>query len=258
MSNYSYKLTSELLDSLLQFNTYNSVLDFGHIIDDVIFSEEKTLFTYDTYISYMYDNNLYVNKLEETIKEIFPKKLTLYGIDVEFEVGKITQPKYYNYKSDYINIDVEVSLNHLTSVIDMFAVEFNSFLERYKSYPGFISYMPSNISEWINADNVYKVATALNFLAERTDFQLIDNFAIYETIEYFNIFDYIDNNIYNDYLAEKKELDALIVQSFRKSIAIDIDSLDYTYIDNVEYISEYIIDKINELKNVGQYEIEFL
>lgn len=258
MNEYSYKLTSELLDSMIEFSTYNTVLDLDYLIDsDTFDADEDTLFTYDTYISHMYNNNLFVSFLEKKIKELFPTQLSMYGVEVCFEVGKIVQPQYYNFKNDYIDIDVKVSLNHLTSVIDMFSNEFDDFLKKYESFPGFISFMPTSVSDWIDADDDYKVATAINFLAERIDFPTIDNFTIYESIEVVDAHDFIDTNTFNDYLFEMNDLFNLIVQSFRKNTDIDINSLDYTYIDNIVNISKYINEQTNQLKKFGQYEIRF-
>lgn len=73
--------------------------------------------------------------------------------DAKIEMGEFHSPKEYNYRTDWIDFEIEFD----DSVIEKYKDpddDFDKFLkENYKSYDGYVNFMPENVGEFVTAIN---------------------------------------------------------------------------------------------------------
>lgn len=179
-----FELTTNLVP-FLNVGMYNTVLDMDEVFDYEIQATpeedgEFELPTIEQYNKYILEQTKpYLAKFVEELKK-FPFLSIVGGESVS-----IHSPKYYNYGTDELYFDIETSEDFDTILKNFLAYleekseteSFESFLkERYKSYDGFVSFMPQSISELLeNDDSDRGMATILTYLME-TQNLLPDNF----------------------------------------------------------------------------------
>ncbi len=176
---YNVELSTGLLP-IIDVNMYNSELDSDNILRD---PEIMSLDGGRKYWDY-FDNNLYEKFIleraekyidQEIVNEFKELNLGIVGI----KVIKIDSPREYNHRGDQLDYDL-LTTSHFTQ--QLFAdiekqnqAELNNFLhETFKSYSGFVSFMPQNIDdlyEKLNGrDNDMGVAAYLTYkLHDRFD-----------------------------------------------------------------------------------------
>ncbi len=181
-------LNSNLLDKLVSCNTYNTILDPDNIsieenLDYFCTSNKNSLYTFN------FDK--YKEKILEAISEILPKKIELSGIEIEFSLGNIYSPNEYNFKKDNVEIIVTLDVDKLYDIVKDDEA-FDSFLNKeYSSYDGFMSFNPNSLKDWNNEnDDDRKASTAINYLLQKNNFHKIDEYEIYNFMEY-DITDFI-------------------------------------------------------------------
>lgn len=256
-----FELSSNTLHNLINVGTY------GTELDDVINVDcDDELFDYDNYITYLYNNSLFLDKLLETAKSVLPKNIEFEKLNIKFEYVNVYSPKYYNFKNDSLNIDVTLDLDKLYKIIYKYENEFDIFLkENYKSHPGFINFMPSNIDEFYSndSDEDLNIASAINFILYKIDFEkIIPEDLANLMIENYTLFDYVTPEAMEKFNNDIKTLNNVVLDCVSKGKQfndIDMEDLldDLIVINNEYTIEQYLKNDIRHLYNENQYQIEF-
>lgn len=125
------KFNTNIIEAIVP-DTYGS--DFQYEVSDEMWEDFKQLM---------------IDKAEEVLKEILAE--TDFK-DATLTMGEFKSPDYYNYRTDWIEFDLEFEdslLERIKSDAD------NKFFEwakdRYHSYDGFISFMPYEREEFFTA-----------------------------------------------------------------------------------------------------------
>lgn len=173
---YKIPLTSRLFE-FINANTYNSAIELENIFDD---DEED-----DDEISKRIDNvdkrqyvDIIVDSAQEVYNEYVDEELKSFFGDlyVKGEILKFENPKEYNYKGDYLYIDIyftdyvkayEKFMDYIEE--NNLSGEFDRWLkETYKSYPGFIPFTPNTLEKlktaFENGEVVYTIAAILTYV----------------------------------------------------------------------------------------------
>jgi hypothetical protein len=93
----------------------------------------------------------------------------------------VDAPKYYNYRNDSINIEIEIDMKWVYILIGQWWENFDIYIEdNYKSRSGFSSFYPHDASQWLNYDergDDHKTGSMLQFILTCEDEQgAIDRF----------------------------------------------------------------------------------
>lgn len=158
-----------------------------------------------------------------------------------YDFKELYSPKYYNYETDRIFINIKVSKKQWKKMFEFLEnhiEEFDKILKNhFTSYDGFISYHSNKASEWLELKNIpFK--------------------EIYEIKESFLIYSYylISENITEEeYIDKLREIEAEKCYDFFYSEYFNSDKF-YELLRN-EIIEKNIISNINSLKNETTYEL---
>lgn len=166
-------------------DTYGS--DFQYVIADDMWNDFK---------------NLMIEKAKEYLTE------ALYDTDFsEAVISNMTfnSPEYYNFETDRIDFDIEFSDGLIDTIKEKADDEFFTWIRRYGSYDGFISTMPTEKHEFMDALDypadtfMYKLEKAVAmFISYQIHKTLGKDISDYE-IEYLDdVMDYAFSNGYVD------------------------------------------------------------
>jgi len=125
----------------------------------------------------------YFESISNTIKIVLRNK------------GEIISPKYYNYRSDILDFEVEVEQVEISKILSNVLKDemFFKWAERYRSFPGFISWMPYSKEEYIEAIQGKDVERALGmYLTYLYDAQ--NNFKEHEFGHTYDLYDSISSS----------------------------------------------------------------
>lgn len=121
------------------------------------------------------------NCIMETYKELMEEALEENDITCTVTPIEIDRPSYYNYRDDYVVFKISLPndfIDSLKRIAD--CTEFINFIEEeYKSYSGFISFMPNSKEKFEKAieDDIERATSAyLNFLLIASEVELQDDF----------------------------------------------------------------------------------
>lgn len=182
-----FELSSHLimLNEVCTYSGYGNPewqISADRIEEDIIegYFEEDNIKTVDDYWD-LFDYKEYTKQwfehcfsvIEEQIIDIFEYELSDLEINLKLEYKEFFQPKYYNFKSDSVNIDFIISEEDLLKLFYFVTNEenkdtFAKFLkENYTSCSGFISFTPNNIQElsWkFREGNIQSIAAIFAFV----------------------------------------------------------------------------------------------
>lgn len=165
---------------IISVGMYSSPLDPESFFDSYQIDNDKR----EGYINYNseyfhdnFQNDLYVEAIQERADYFLTGKHEANGIEIEIRTGKIYSPKYYNFATDQIDLQVIFNKNRVRQFAKVNKDDFDSFLyKHFTSYDGFHSYTPNNFDDWLKdfKDNtpqsIGAVLTYL-FLDEIDDFR---------------------------------------------------------------------------------------
>jgi hypothetical protein len=155
---YKILLTSELLP-FASVDTYQGLLNPENMYDSYLYDQDEEFVEkfWDDFDHEIYGeaiqkvaNNFFVSNVLPIFKNFFGKNIIVAG-----DISDFKSPKSYNYSSDKLYIDLYISspkdvFNKLNEYLnekgktDMF----DKWLkDTYKSYSGYISYMPKSIED---------------------------------------------------------------------------------------------------------------
>jgi len=159
---------------IISVGMYESIIDPRYIFEDdeskvkfssVLTQEEKDYFEHKCFMEWdseAYDGLVagyalniikgYFENISDTIK------ITL------CEKGTIDSPPYYNYRTDELDFEVDIEQEELNKILSnvMNNHQFFKWANRFKSRPGFISWMPYCEDEFIEAIKGKDIERALS------------------------------------------------------------------------------------------------
>jgi hypothetical protein len=125
----------------------------------------------------------------------------------------IDSPSYYNYRTDWLIFDAEIDKSEIQKIHDTVIndVEFFKWTDRYRSYSGFISFMPHDKSDYLRAiggkDIERAVAMYITYIGEKNGYLTGSN---KKNSYQENMEERISaNNSYEDFLSDPKCLEML-------------------------------------------------
>lgn len=124
---------AELFYTIDSYGTFSTDL-----LDDDWFEESE------------FNHSLFLKDLAELHAEIIGNCLPAGGIN-SVEVVSVGSPAYYNFSTDWCELEIDVDLDKLLVYLEKFdnKAEFDRFLhERFTSRDGFMSFTPNNIMDF--------------------------------------------------------------------------------------------------------------
>jgi len=169
---------------------YNSIFEFDREGEDIDWynEENKTNYKFD---DFKFDYREYEERIASEIVDAVEVAIhDNLGIDVDLKFLGIDRPRFYNYRSDYIDTELSISESNLDKLKDLLRdnkEEFANYLEEnYKSRSGFVSFFSYDFDEWLNdylkfdSDKLSQaIQGALNFLLLNDDYS---EWSIYDEI----------------------------------------------------------------------------
>jgi hypothetical protein len=132
------------------------------------------------------DWNFIDGALPKAIVDSFNHAFSKNKIDgVQMTAVELDQPRYYNYGGDSLILEVTLTNSKFAELVEL--SETDEFLEylkdHYSSYPGFVSFVPTNLEALKNSKYYYDVLFEYFLLSQESDtVKDIDD----EALEYFN------------------------------------------------------------------------
>jgi hypothetical protein len=133
------------------------------------------------------DHDQYKQGLAEWITDWYIKNLNnVLPSRMQFVKPKnisMSSPRYYNYWTDSINIELDVKKKELDKFIKENRDWLDVFLEKYSSRDGFISFTPSSYGQLISEDDTERVVMCiLEYLLKDDEQFPLQDFDSYEII----------------------------------------------------------------------------
>lgn len=195
------KLNTNLFP-IISVGMYYTALSPDSIFDDYQINEdfENGEIKYGSeYFWDNFDNSKYVAKIEDIARNFLDGTHEADGIKIDIKVGEIYSPKYYNFATDQINLEVDYNKDQLLAYAEENRDSFSEYLkENYSSRDGFMSFTANNYMEWVEdfqSDNEQSVGAVLTYLFR--DEEMHDQFMneVYNSEVYY--WDFIDDTEYN-------------------------------------------------------------
>lgn len=214
---------------IIRVGMYNSNISSDEIIDEytIIEDKENGYIHYDVdYFWSNFQNDKYVKRIQELSGEYLNGKIDNgNGIDITIKCKEIYSPKFYNFSTDEIVMDVTFNKTEVLQAVKKEREIFNQFLkDNYTSYDGFNSFTSNNYDDWLTdfEDNeIRSIGSVLTYLFQdsikynRSQFEIF----VKEGVGYYS--EYIDSTDY--------ENEVVILKKYVKDNYIDInlDTIDF-------------------------------
>lgn len=105
-----------------------------------------------------WQNDLFEEEIQALACKFLDGKLKQDGIEIAIKTGEIYSPKYYNFSTDNIDLEVTFNKTKLLRYARDHKDYFNAYLkDNYSSYDGFSSHTANDFSEWLNDFKVNQV-----------------------------------------------------------------------------------------------------
>ena len=136
---------------IISVGMYNSFLSPENLFNSSQIDEDKEQ-GYIFYDSEYFDDNFNYDLYQKAIQERADYFLTglheANGIEIEIKTGEIYSPKYYNFATDQLELNVKFSKTKVRKFAKDNREEFNTFLKKhFSSYDGFHSHTANNFDE---------------------------------------------------------------------------------------------------------------
>lgn len=140
-----------------------------------------------------FDFDKYKSKIQELAKDFLKYEIEdEKGNSITIEAGEIYSPKYYNFDTDNIELNVDFDKYKLLIFAQSEKENFNTFLkENYSSYDGFHSFTANNFKDWENEylnDENTAVGALLTYIFKDTDYQESFNLYVFENMDFYTEF----------------------------------------------------------------------
>lgn len=214
---------------IINVGMYNSNISSENVFDDhtIIEDKENGYIHYDVdYFWSNFQNDKYVKRIQELASEYLEGKIDNgNGIEITIKCKEIYSPKFYNFGTDEIVMDVTFNKTKVLQVVRKERETFNQFLkDNYTSYDGFTSFTSNNYNDWLTDfenNEVRSIGSVLTYLFQDSIKYNRSQFEIFVNEGVGNYWEYIDST---DYENEVVILENYIKQNY---IDITIDNIDF-------------------------------
>lgn len=147
---------SDMMQSRFRPDTYSTyvwheMFDIGYEAEELWIDVDDIDINHDQYTQDL--GEWMVDWIVDNVNDELPKWIQFVRPD---EI-KVWSPKYYNYWTDSMNIDVKVTKKKLYEYIEQEKEGLDKYLEKYRSCDWFISYTPSNYRELVHEEDIERV-----------------------------------------------------------------------------------------------------
>lgn len=153
---------------------YNSIFEADgedSEIDYINDEREKIDLESITYDDCEWDYKEYNERVSKKCVEVIADELSDLLGDMNITFESLQSPKYYNYYTDSINIEIEMEgLDVILAYLEKNCEKFADYIfGNYSSYDGFMSFMSNNSDVWIEdinngEDLSHRLGAVLNFI----------------------------------------------------------------------------------------------
>jgi hypothetical protein len=173
------------------------------------------------------------------------------GIDITIKCKEIYSPKFYNFGTDEIVMDVTFNKTKVLQLVKNECEIFNQFLkDDYTSYDGFTSFTSNNYDDWLvdfQENEVRSIGAVLTYLFQDSITYNKSQFEFFVNEGVGNYWEYIDST---DYENEVVELKKYVKDNY---LELTIDNIDFNQfgfevLDNESCISIFK-DVVNEIES---------
>jgi hypothetical protein len=149
------------------------------------------------------DYSDYHNELSDAICESICEELESQELISDYKFEGLVSPKYYNFRNDHIDVELEVDIIHLIELCKKSIEGFKEYLKNnYTSYDGFMSSYSNDSDDWfgelsdytdglIMNDTGHCIGAILNFLITDNEVGCYQDL-VYEAASAVYISEYID------------------------------------------------------------------
>jgi len=217
--------------SVSMYNTFldpSQFFDRGQIDDD---KEEGYIFFDSNYFDDNFDNDEYQKAVQERADYFLTGSHEANGIEIEIQTGEIYSPKYYNFATDNIELNVKFSKPKVRQYAKANEGAFDFFLNKhFTSYDGFHSHTANNFEQWLedfNNDNVQSIGAVLTFIFqdEMEDFKNDFYNCCFESLFYS---EFVDTTAIDE---EVKMVEDYVCQNYQSFNLDSLEALDLELLD---------------------------
>lgn len=213
--------------------------------------KEEGYINFDSeYFDDNFNNDLYVKAVQSCADSFLSGIHEANGIEIEIKTGQIYSPRYYNFATDQIDLEVKFNKTKVLKFAKDHQVELDDFLrEHFSSYDGFHSHTANNYQDWLEDfkdNNVQSIGAVLTFI-------FIDE------LDYFRdgFYEYCYSNLYYTEFVDTTSIDSeqKIIEDyvcnnyqnvFLNSFLDGLYELDFKHFDK-DGILAVAVQKINEI-----------
>jgi hypothetical protein len=214
---------------IINVGMYNSNISSENVFDDYTIIEDKNngYIHYDVnYFWNNFQNDKYVKRIQELASEYLEGKIDNgNGIDITIKCKEIYSPKFYNFGTDEIVMDVTFNKTKVLQVVKKEREIFNQFLkDDYTSYDGFTSFTSNNYDDWLvdfQENEVRSIGAVLTYLFQDSITYNKSQFEFFVNEGVGNYWEYIDST---DYENEVVELKKYVKDNY---LELTIDNIDF-------------------------------
>jgi hypothetical protein len=240
---------------IIRVGMYNSNISSDEIFDDhtIVDDKENGYIHYDVdYFWSNFQNDKYVKRIQELSGEFLNGTIDNgNGIEITIKCKEIYSPKFYNFGTDEIVMDVTYSKSKILQVVKKDTETFNKFLkDNYTSYDGFTSFTSNNYNDWLvdfEENEIRSVGSVLTYLFQESITENKRDFETFvvENIGYYS--DYIDSTDYeNEVVLLKKYVKDNYLELTIDNI--DFDQFGFEVLDNESCVSIFK-EVVNEIES---------
>jgi len=159
------------LFAIISVGMYGTVLEPDSMFDSWTIDEDKSNgdINYDAnYFWEHFNNQAYVDAIESTAHQFLNGTHEANGIEVKIRCKEIYSPKYYNFSTDEMVMDVTYNKRKVKQYAKDYYEDFYKFLkDNYSSRDGFCSMTANNYNDWLydfNNNEVRAIGAVLSFI----------------------------------------------------------------------------------------------
>jgi hypothetical protein len=208
---------------IINVGMHNSNISSENVFDDYTINDDKEngYIHYDVnYFWSNFQNDKYVKRIQELASEYLNGKLDNgNGIEITIKCKEIYSPKFYNFGTDEIVMDVTFNKTKVLQLVKNECEIFNQFLkDNYSSYDGFTSFTSNNYNDWLfdfKNNEVRSIGSVLTYLFKESITYNKSQFEFFVNEGVGNYWEYIDSTDY--------ENEVVLLKKYVKDNYIDLD-----------------------------------
>jgi hypothetical protein len=203
-----------------------------------------------------FQNDFYVEAVQTCADYFLSGFYQANGIEIEIKTGQIYSPKYYNYATDQIDLEVKFNKTKVLKYAKDHQGELDYFLNKhFTSYEGFNSHTANNYQDWLQDfkdNNVQSIGAVLTFIFEDDLYEFREGF-----------YEYCHSNLYYTQFVDTTSIDAeqKIIEDyvcnnyqdvFLNSFLDDLYEFDFEHFDKDDILAV----AVQKIKDIDSHTLE--